>query len=207
MFLRKYCKQFAVSPDKLINFDAAKTRRCFTTQIVQMVLAHFSCTAQLIRPQRSKATPLRCQHHWSFNSDPVSPWTSDVVWATWSTAFSIWMELVRSLMATWISSSRFEHLEGAIQMMDPVSKIWFAKSTKWWLGLGSNSPVMFNPASLLACVSARARFSATGSFFKVTCCSEVSFATACFKLAMTNVVASKNKRFKFASWPMVGGPP
>ena len=174
-------------------------------KLFSMVLIHFSWTAHEIKPHLSNAMPRRCQHHSSFSSDPVSPCTSDVVWATLRTAFSIWMELVRSLMATWISSSRLEHLEGAIQMMDPVSKIWFARSTKWWLG--SNSPVMFKPAKRPACSSALARFSATGSFFTVTCWSEVSFATDCFRLAMTRVVASKYKRFKFANWPIVGAPP
>ena len=39
-------------------------------------------------------------------------------------------------------------------MMAPVSRMWFAKSTKWWLG--SNSPIRFKPDNRPACVSAGA---------------------------------------------------
>ena len=48
-------------------------------------------------------------------------------------------------MANWTSSDRFVHLLGAIQTIEPVSKMLFVRSSSWWLG--SSSPEITIPVS------------------------------------------------------------
>ena len=174
-------------------------------RLFNIVFSHLLWTLHDIKPHLSKATPLRCQHHCSLSSEPMSTGISADVCATFKTAFSTWMVLEPCLVKTWISSSLFEHLEGAIHVKHPDANIVFTKSNKFWFG--SNLPSNVSPPKRVACSWALARFSAIGRRLTVRCWPPDSLLTDCFRLAITRVVDSKYNLFRLANWPIVGAPP
>ena len=105
-------------------------------------------------------------------------------------------------MFAWISSSLFEHFEGAIHVRTPDSTIAFVTSNSWWLG--ANSPAIFKPASLFIWISKRDCFSAAGSLLAKLVGSDVSVFTCSLIDATMRVVASKWSFLSNASWPSVG---